>query len=335
MSQDIQKQSQYTEFRKRIGNDGDVSDLTATVSVENIGGIEEADISISPGITILSGENATNRTSLLHAINTVLGGEFVDRDALLKQDADSATVSLQFNGVEFYRDYERRGESIVTSGEPFCDHQELVDTYVTFLEYNDARRVVERGGDLREVLMRPVDTDEIEREISDKKKERESAENRIESIQRKLDNEANLIDRQRELENGLTEIEDQIEDAQETIEQHEDNVELAEEAEELVDELERKREILRGKQDRLKNRQDNIEAYLQDREDAEDELIELFKTHKSDTSEVSKDEIQEFVDSLSDDTTESIPSIDADIQKIFTDRKGQLQGQLNDLHEGH
>jgi recombinational DNA repair ATPase RecF len=37
----------------------------AELSVENVGGIDSAEIALSPGVTLLTGRNATNRTSLL------------------------------------------------------------------------------------------------------------------------------------------------------------------------------------------------------------------------------------------------------------------------------
>jgi recombinational DNA repair ATPase RecF len=46
-------------------------DLTA----RNIGGIDETEATLSPGVTALTGHNATNRTSLLQAIMVTLGSD--------------------------------------------------------------------------------------------------------------------------------------------------------------------------------------------------------------------------------------------------------------------
>jgi recombinational DNA repair ATPase RecF len=40
--------------------------------VQNIGGIEETEVILSPGVSALTGRNATNRTSFLQAIMATL-----------------------------------------------------------------------------------------------------------------------------------------------------------------------------------------------------------------------------------------------------------------------
>jgi recombinational DNA repair ATPase RecF len=43
------------------------SERLAEIHAENIGGINDTTVSLSPGVTALTGRNATNRTSLLRA----------------------------------------------------------------------------------------------------------------------------------------------------------------------------------------------------------------------------------------------------------------------------
>jgi recombinational DNA repair ATPase RecF len=38
------------------------------LSATNIGGIDDTDVTFQPGVTVLAGRNATNRTSLLQAL---------------------------------------------------------------------------------------------------------------------------------------------------------------------------------------------------------------------------------------------------------------------------
>jgi len=57
----------------------------ATVSMAGIGGIDETKVSLTPSVTVLTGRNATNRTSLLQALMTVSGSDNVS----MKADADS------------------------------------------------------------------------------------------------------------------------------------------------------------------------------------------------------------------------------------------------------
>lgn len=45
-----------------------------TVSVRNLGGIESEELTFERGVTLLTGRNATNRTSVLRSVAAGLGG---------------------------------------------------------------------------------------------------------------------------------------------------------------------------------------------------------------------------------------------------------------------
>ena len=60
----------------------------AELSVENVGGIDSTEIAFSPGVTCLTGRNATNRTSLLQALMATLGSDHVS----LKTGVDHGEV---------------------------------------------------------------------------------------------------------------------------------------------------------------------------------------------------------------------------------------------------
>jgi recombinational DNA repair ATPase RecF len=66
--------------------------------VENIGGIDSTDVEIPPGVIVLTGKNATNRTSFLRSIMAAMGSVRVS----LKGDADEGRVELTLDG-EFTR----------------------------------------------------------------------------------------------------------------------------------------------------------------------------------------------------------------------------------------
>jgi L-alanine-DL-glutamate epimerase-like enolase superfamily enzyme len=72
------------------------SERLAEIRAENIGGIDETTVSLSPGVTALTGRNATNRTSLLRALMGALGSDRVT----LKGDADEGRVELTLGGED-------------------------------------------------------------------------------------------------------------------------------------------------------------------------------------------------------------------------------------------
>ena len=59
-------------------------ETTVEIAAENIGGIDSTTVSLEPGVNVLTGRNATNRTSFLQAIMAALVS---DRPSL-KGDAD-------------------------------------------------------------------------------------------------------------------------------------------------------------------------------------------------------------------------------------------------------
>ena len=79
------------------------TDTAIDIHVENVGGISESDVTLQPGVTVLAGRNATNRTSFLQALMSVLGSEHVS----LKGDADAGHVELSTGNETYSRTLER------------------------------------------------------------------------------------------------------------------------------------------------------------------------------------------------------------------------------------
>jgi predicted nucleic acid-binding Zn-ribbon protein len=141
-----------------------------TFEVSNVGGIDGRSVTVPPGVTVLAGENATNRTSFLQAVRAVLGST----DATLKADADAGSVTLRAAGTTHERTLTRSGDGVRFGGSPALEDTALADRYAFLLADNPVRRAVERGDDLYDVLMAPVDTDDIESRIESLQAEREA-----------------------------------------------------------------------------------------------------------------------------------------------------------------
>src|SRR5699024_6206877 len=140
------------------------SERLAEIHAENIGGIDDTTVSLSSGVTALTGRNATNRTSLLRALMGALGSDRVS----LKGDADEGRVELTLGGEDdsiYTRTLAREDGTVVMGGEPYLEDSEGADLFAFLLENNEARQAVARSENLREVIMRPVDTDAIQAEI--------------------------------------------------------------------------------------------------------------------------------------------------------------------------
>lgn len=247
----------------------------AKVHVENIGGIEDSSVMFSPGVTLLVGRNATNRTSFLQAVMAALGSENVS----IKGDADEAEVELTLGEEAYTRHLRRQGTSIVTDGHPFLEDPTLADLFAFLIKSNEARRAVTAGVDLRELIMRPVDTAEIESEIQRLVRERESIEEELEEID-------SLKEELPELEAEQARLEDEIEETKAGLEAKEAELEAAdadvEEVREEKSELESQLEDLRAKRSTLddirydlETERESLEALKQERKELKDEEANL------------------------------------------------------------
>ncbi|MGM0604665.1 MAG: archaea-specific SMC-related protein [Halobacteriota archaeon] len=176
------------------------------VTVENLGGIDSTTVELDDGVNVLAGRNATNRTSLLRAIMAALGSD----DVSLKADAESGRVALEADGQTYTRELERTNGSVVYSGEPYLEDSTVADLFAFLLEVNESRQAVSRGEDLRDLIMRPVDVDEIHDEIDANRSERRRIDeeiDRLESLQAEL---PSLESRRTSLEEELHAVEAEL-----------------------------------------------------------------------------------------------------------------------------
>lgn len=147
------------------------------VSVRNIGGIDSASLSVHPGVNVFFGENASNRSSLFSAIGGALGA----RVPTQKTDTQSSAVQLEYDGTEYTVDIDRSDGTQQVTAHTLTEETSLCDHFVRLLEDNPLRQSVERmdEAELYELLMEPVDTTEIEDQISRTKAERERVDKQL------------------------------------------------------------------------------------------------------------------------------------------------------------
>ncbi|WP_408958204.1 archaea-specific SMC-related protein [Natrinema sp. 74] len=277
-----------------------------TVLAENIGGIDSTEVTLEPGVNVLTGRNATNRTSFLQTIMAALGS----RRSSLKGDADAGHVELAFDGEQYTRYLERRNGEIVFEGDPYLEDSELADLFAFLLESNEARRAVRRGDDLRELIMQPIDTDEIEAEISTLEAEKRDLDDR-------LDHLSQLGNDLPELEAERTSLEDEIETTSERIADLKDDLEefdLGVEASRA-----RKEEIESAFAD-LQNARTELESIEYDLETERESHAEL---------EAERDDLEAELDGLDDDL-ESPDRLEGRVQELRA-RKRSLDTTVSEL----
>ncbi|WP_276252305.1 archaea-specific SMC-related protein [Haloarcula rara] len=241
------------------------ADADATVRVENIGGIDSATVALSPGVTVLAGRNATNRTSFLKAMMAALGSDWT----AVKGDAKQGAVSLTLGEQTYERQLTRAEDGIVSSGDGLLADPTLANLFAFLLEDNEARQAVVRGADLRDIIMRPVDMSELRREIH-------QAEQRKADIDDELDDIADLKQRLPELEQRreattaeiaevreeLAAVEDRLDERDLTVDLTQSNTEALETR---LDELRVTREELRRVRADITTEQESLSALRDER----------------------------------------------------------------------
>jgi DNA repair exonuclease SbcCD ATPase subunit len=218
----------------------EATESTATVIVEDIGGISDTEVDLPPGVTVLTGRNATNRTSFIQALMAALGSD----DASIKGDADEGQVTLTLNGDTYRRTLQRQNGDVMFGGEPYLDDSSVADLFAFLLESNEARSAVVRGDDLRELLMRPVDTDEIQAEIDRLERERDELQDELAELESLKEELPGLEERKRGLEADIAQKGEELEALESEIDAIDADVnETREEKRELDSRLEELRRL--------------------------------------------------------------------------------------------
>ena len=238
------------------------------------------------GVTVLSGRNATNRTSLLRAIMAALGSD----DVSLKGDVDAGSVELELDGERYTRTLERRGDETALGGDPYLEDPVSADLFAFLTGDNEARRAVTTGGDLRGIIMRPVDTEAIRTEIERLEAERDEVDAELE----RLDG----LERERsDLEAERAELESELEDARNRLEARRADLEAADatvsesraqhdELDEVMSELHDARSELERTRRRLRTQRESREALEEDREEAVESLEALPETTEGEVERI-------------------------------------------------
>ena len=293
------------------------------IHIENVGGIDELDTSFEPGVTVLEGRNATNRSSLLQGLMAACGSDNVS----VKGDAEEANVELTIGTETYTRRLVRSNGSIQTSGEPYLEESTLADLFAFLVETNEARNAVAHGGDLRELIMRPVDTDAIEADIARLVRKRDDIESElreIETLEREL---PDLESDRSRLEEEIEDIRSAIESTQGALEEANAAVE-AEREDQFQDKFEELQE-LRSDLDRvryeLETERESLEALGEEATELEEELDDQPEGHTS-----RADELDDGIASLRE-RKQSIEAEVGDLQSIVRFNEEQLDERPNGL----
>lgn len=118
------------------------------VRVKNVGDIGETSLKLWPGVTVSTGRNATNRTSVRQMIAAVMRSD----EASMKIDTYKTLVELDIGT--------RTVDSVRSRSDPHLEETSLL-TFFLPTRLERSLPSIDRGTNLRELSTQPIDTDAI------------------------------------------------------------------------------------------------------------------------------------------------------------------------------
>jgi DNA repair exonuclease SbcCD ATPase subunit len=259
------------------------------LDIENIGGISRADVTFSDGVTLVSGANASNKSSFLRSLAGILGGPVPP----LKTDAETGSVRLHLEETEYSLELTRRnGETVVADSNPYAGEGDLCELFVSLTESNPIRRAVVTGDELSEYLLKPVDTEAIEAEIQRLRTERNELDDRLEELDAMANRLPGLETRRESLESDLADTEASLRAVREEVQQLEADAETA--TDDVAADLQEKRAERNEIRDRIRTQETAIESLKQELEEVDDRLDALGSVDADTTIEAVADELEEL-----------------------------------------
>ncbi|EMA05433.1 archaea-specific SMC-related protein [Haloferax denitrificans] len=294
----------------------------ATVHIRNIGGIDERSVRLDPGVTVLTGRNATNRTSFLRALMGACGSDAVS----LKGDADEGMVELELDGRTYTRILSRENGTVSTDGTPYLRDTTTADRFAFLLGSNEARRAVVAERDLHDVIMAPVDTDAIEAEIERLQSRRTQVERRLDSLdsleadRRSLESKRDALEAEiEELEAERDELDAEIEAEDRTVESQRENQAALDE---VLSDLQSARSDLETVRFRLQSERESVESLREERGELQSELDSF------DDEAVDPGEASDRIDSIRS-RIESLNSTISELQTVVQYTEDVLDGKAD------
>lgn len=151
--------------------------MTWHIDIRNIAGILDGSATIEPGLNAVRASNWQGKSSFIRSIKTGLGVS-----TALTEGADSGAVTLETPEGTVRVSLHSDGETVRRDGDPYLtDEYDVARTelFACLDETNEVRRAVRNGEGLEDVLLRPLDLQNIDEQIASLKHEREQVETEL------------------------------------------------------------------------------------------------------------------------------------------------------------
>lgn len=254
------------------------------LAVENIAGIREGSAKIHHGRNVVRGANWKGKSSFLQAIETGMGTR-----TPLTEGAASGRVELETQEDHYVVELERRNGTVVRNGTPFLEDEYdriCADLYAFLDERNAIREAVRRGENLEDLLTKPLDFENIEEEIADRKAERSQVEAELDQARDASRQLPDLQERVTQLEDELSDLETKRDkfDASTDDEENDNRQELSKlraERSQTEQRIDRLTDAVTRIEDKLAEVRTEYESLTIPEADVETQLAEVRERHDS------------------------------------------------------
>lgn len=184
--------------------------MTWKLEIDHIAGILEGSAVIEPGLNAVRGSNWQGKSSFIGAIETALGTA-----TPLTEGKERGQVRLQTPNGDVTTELVRTNGTVHRKGEAYLDDEyDIVrtDLFACLDGHNEVRRAVREGRNLEDVLLRPLDFQNIDEQIATRKHEREQVEAELSQAREATKRLPSLQERATQLESEIEELRDERDD---------------------------------------------------------------------------------------------------------------------------
>ncbi|WP_435077970.1 archaea-specific SMC-related protein [Halococcus sp. AFM35] len=237
--------------------------MTWELHLRNIAGIREGETRLEPGLNAVRGANWQGKSSLLHGIETAMGTE-----KPLTEGEANGQVDLSTPEESTVVELARENGTVTKTGEPYLedDYTRTCASLYAFLGTdNEVRAAVRRDENVEEVLTRPLDLENIDEKIADRKDERRQ-------IEAELGRAKEAATELPSLEEELTRLEtrqEQLRDERDELERPEEG---SDESQEELTDARAERDEAAQRVERLEATIERTAAKLEERRDERESL---------------------------------------------------------------
>jgi DNA repair exonuclease SbcCD ATPase subunit len=224
--------------------------MTWTIEIERIAGILDGSSTLEPGVNVVRGSNWQGKSSFIEAIKAALG-----TSTELTEGADSGTVHLKTPSAAYDVTLTRENGTVSQQGRPYLtDEYDVIraELFACLDERNAVRRAVRAGENLEDVLLRPLDFQNIDAQIETLQREREQ-------IETELSQAREAKKRLPTVQENVTRLETEIEELQAKRE----TIDTETSSDDSSESVRRQLSQARSEQNQARNRIDRLEQSIE------------------------------------------------------------------------